>query len=81
MKRCRLLACILVIGLITLLLQSVAFAGGRFEHLQITSKILADAGQPADREVSIYIPEEYDASELAYPLWKICKNVERCQSD
>jgi hypothetical protein len=68
MKKCRLLVCILVIWLITLLLQSVAFAGGRFEHHQIASKILADAGQPADREVTIYIPEEYGTSELAYPV-------------
>jgi len=68
MQKCGLPFCILVIGLITLLLHSVAFAEGRFEHLQITSKILADAGQPADREVTIYIPEEYDTSELAYPV-------------
>jgi hypothetical protein len=68
MKRCGLPVYILVIWLITLLLQSVAFAGGRFEHLQIMSKILADAGQPSDKEISIYLPEEYDTSELAYPV-------------
>jgi len=49
-------------------MQSVALAEGRFEHHQIASKILADAGQPADREVTIYLPEEYDDSELAYPV-------------
>jgi hypothetical protein len=68
MKKCGLSVCILVIWLITLILQSVAFAEGRFEHLQITSKILADAGQPSDKEISIYLPEEYDTSELAYPV-------------
>ena len=68
MKKRRLLVCIPVIWLITLAVQSVAFAGGRFEHHLITSKVLVDAGQPADREVTIYIPEEYDTSELAYPV-------------
>jgi len=68
MKRYGLPIYILEIWLITLSVQSVAFAGGRFEHHQIASKILADAGQTADREVTIYLPEEYDASELAYPV-------------
>jgi len=51
-----------------LIVPPVTFAKGRVEHHQITSKILSDAGQPADRELSVYLPEEYDTSDLAYPV-------------
>jgi enterochelin esterase-like enzyme len=57
MKRYSLLVCTLVLWLTTLIVQSVTLAKGRFEHHQI-----------ADKEVSIYLPEEYDVSELAYPV-------------
>lgn len=54
--------------LIILMTTPVAFAAGIVEHHQITSKILADAGEIAERELSIYLPEGYDTSELAYPV-------------
>ena len=50
------------------MIQPVAFAAGRVEYQQITSKILADAGRVAERELSVYLPEEYDTSGLAYPV-------------
>ena len=68
LKRFCPLTCTIWLWLSALIVQPIAFAKGRVEHHQMTSKILADAGQPADRELSIYLPEEYDASELAYPV-------------
>lgn len=68
MKRFHMLVCIIAFWLITSAVQSVAFAKGRVEHHQMTSRILADAGQPADRELSVYLPEEYDALRLSYPV-------------
>jgi len=59
---------IITLWLIALMMSPVAFAGGRVEHHQITSKILADEGEVAERELSVYLPEEYDTSELAYPV-------------
>ena len=54
--------------LIALIMQSIAFAEGTIVHIQTTSQIMTDAGQPADRELSIYLPEGYDTSGLAYPV-------------
>lgn len=68
MRIFHLLVCAIALWLITLVAQPVIFAKGRIEHHQMTSKIMADAGKPAEREVSIYLPEEYDTSELAYPV-------------
>lgn len=68
MKRFCPLVCTIWLWLIALIVQPVALSKGRVEHHQMTSKILADAGQPADRELSVYLPEEYDTSELAYPV-------------
>lgn len=48
------------------MMQPLAFAAGRVEHHQITSKILADAGEVANRELSVYVPEDYDTSGLDY---------------
>lgn len=59
---------IIMLWLIVLVMRSAAFAEGTIEHIQMTSQILADAGQPADRELSIYLPEGYDAPGLAYPV-------------
>lgn len=53
---------------ITLTTQSIGFAGGKVEHHQITSKILADGGEVAERELSVYLPEEYNTSGLVYPV-------------
>jgi len=64
-----LLACTVALLFIALIVQPVAFAKGKVEHYQITSKILADAGQPASRELSVYLPEEYDTSEAAYSVF------------
>ncbi|MBC8235779.1 hypothetical protein H8E77_40035 [bacterium] len=54
--------------LLALITQPLALAGGRVEHHQITSKILVDAGQPSKKELSVYLPEEYDTSGSAYPV-------------
>ncbi len=67
-KRFRQSILIITLWLIVLMIQSVAFAGGRVEHKKITSKILADEGEVAERKLSVYLPEEYDTSELAYPV-------------
>ena len=45
-----------------------AFAAGEVRHYHITSKLLASAGEAAERELSIYLPERYDTTELAYPV-------------
>jgi len=68
MKRFCPLTCTIWLWLIALIVQPVALSKGRVEHHQMTSKILSDAGQPADRELSVYLPEDYDASGLAYPV-------------
>ncbi|MHA2303327.1 MAG: hypothetical protein ACXACD_20480, partial [Candidatus Thorarchaeota archaeon] len=54
-----------LLWLIILMTTPLASAGGRAEHHQITSKILADAGEIAERELTVYLPEEYDTSESA----------------
>jgi enterochelin esterase-like enzyme len=51
-----------------LVMQPITFAAGRVENHVITSKVLADAGLPATKELSVYLPEEYDSSGLAYPV-------------
>ena len=63
-----LLVCAVALWLIALAAQPVAFAKGRVEFHQMESKILADAGQPADKEVCVYLPDGYDVSEFAYPV-------------
>lgn len=68
MREFDLLVCAVALWLIALAAQPVAFAKGRIEFHQMESKILADAGQPADKEVCIYLPDGYDVSELAYPV-------------
>ena len=55
-------------ALLLLILPSIAFAEGRVVHHQITSQILADAGQSAERELSVYLPEEYETSTGHYPV-------------
>ncbi len=48
--------------------QTVTFADGKVENHQITSKILSDAGIPNNKkEISVYLADEYNTSELAYP--------------
>jgi hypothetical protein len=64
----RFIVYIVLLCLTALIIQSAAFAGGMIVHIQMTSQILADAGQPADRELTIYLPEGYDTSGLAYPV-------------
>ncbi len=44
------------------------FAEGRVEHHLIHSKILAEAGEIADRELSIYLPGGYAGSDRKYPV-------------
>jgi hypothetical protein len=68
MRIFHLLACAVAVLLITLTFQTAAFARGRIEFHQMESKILADAGQPADKEVCVYLPDGYDVSGLAYPV-------------
>ena len=54
--------------LASLVVQTVASAGGSIENHQITSQILADAGELADRNITVYLPEGYDISNQAYPV-------------
>jgi len=68
MRKSRLLLLITFGLLLALITQPLALAGGTVKHQQITSKILADAGQPAKKGLSVYLPEEYDTSGLAYPV-------------
>ena len=53
---------------LALIMQSTAFAKGRIEQHEFASKILADAGKQANRSMSVYLPEEYDTSGMAYPV-------------
>jgi len=57
-----------LLGIIGWITQTAVLAGGRVEHHQLTSKILADAGQVANRELSVYVPKDYDSSGLSYPV-------------
>jgi len=41
---------------------------GRIERHQITSKVMAAAGEVAERGLSVYLPEEYNTSRLFYPV-------------
>jgi enterochelin esterase-like enzyme len=66
-RRCCRSISIIALWLIALGVQPLTFAKGRVEHHQMTSKILADAGEPAKAEVSVYLPQEYETSGLAYP--------------
>lgn len=68
MKRSRLFVFAIELWLITLMIQPLAFAVGRVEHHQIRSEVMAAVGDTAERELSVYLPEEYDTSELAYPV-------------
>jgi enterochelin esterase-like enzyme len=52
----------------SLMMQPDTFATGRVEHHQIISKVLAEAGLADKKELSVYLPEEYDTSGLAYPV-------------
>jgi enterochelin esterase-like enzyme len=55
--------------LCALMIQPVAFAAGRIETIETTSKILADAGEQSTvRDLSICLPDGYDTSGLAYPV-------------
>jgi len=68
MRKSRLLLLITFGLLLALITQPLVLAGGRVEHHQITSKILADAGQPAKKRLSVCLPEGYDTSGLVYPV-------------
>ena len=48
--------------------QTAASAGGRVENHQITSQILANAGESAERNIVVYLPEGYDTLSQAYPV-------------
>jgi enterochelin esterase-like enzyme len=50
------------------LMVPAVFAEGRIAHHQIHSRILAEAGEIADRELSIYLPEDYAESDRRYPV-------------
>ena len=67
-RKIRHLVLVIVLWVTASVAQPNALAKGEVEHHQITSKILADAGQPAQRELSIYVPEGYETSGLAYPV-------------
>ena len=68
MKRLYPFAFVIGLWLLALIIETTAFAGGRIEHSKIASKILATAGEVSERELSVYLPEEYDTSELTYPV-------------
>ena len=67
-RKMRISVLINALWLTTLIFQPVTLAKGRVEHHLMISRILADAGQPGDRELSVYLPEEYDTLGLDYPL-------------
>lgn len=67
-RKMRISVLINALWLTTLIFQPVTLAKGRVEHHLMISRILADAGQPGDRELSVYLPEEYDTLGLAYPV-------------
>lgn len=74
-RRCYRSISIIALWLIALAVQRLAFAGGRVEHHRITSKILAEAGEVAERELSVYLPEEYETSKLTYPVFYLIINT------
>jgi enterochelin esterase-like enzyme len=50
-------------------MQSVVFAAaGSVEFHKINSQILADAGQLAEQELSVYLPPDYATSQMTYPV-------------
>ena len=60
---------VVIFGILAVLIvQPVALAGGRVENQQITSQILANAGESAERKIAVYLPEGYDTSSQAYPI-------------
>ncbi len=67
-REIRHLVSINALGLIILMTQSLAFGAGRIEHHQIKSEVMAAVGDITERELSVYLPEEYNMSELAYPV-------------
>jgi len=68
MRIYHLLACVIALWLIASAFQPFAFAKGRVEFHQMESKYLADRGQPADKEICVYLPDGYDVSGLVYPV-------------
>lgn len=56
-----------VLWLIALVVPPSSFAEGRVEYRQTTSIILTDAGQPANRDLRAYLPEEYSPSRSVCP--------------
>ena len=63
-----LLVLINVLWAIASMVQPNALAKGRVEYHQIRSDFMAAVGDIAERGLSVYLPEEYDTSELAYPV-------------
>jgi len=59
---------VIALWLMAVMMPSLVFAGGRTEHHQINSRIMADAGQDADRNISVYLPEGYDSANQAYSV-------------
>jgi enterochelin esterase-like enzyme len=47
---------------------SAAICAGEVKHYQIQSKILSDAGESAQRTLSVYLPEDYSTSGAPYPV-------------
>jgi len=68
------LTCSVIFWLLILSMQSLA--GGRVEHHKIESQILKKAGYShTTREVSVYLPEGYDSSGLAYPAFYLLQGA------
>ena len=57
--------CILIIMLLS---PTITLGAGKVKYYQIDSKILANGGEQAQRELGIYLPEEYDTSGTSYPV-------------
>ena len=68
MKRFRLFIPTTICLLTILVIQPDAFGGGRVEHHNIRSEVMAAVGDIPERELSVYLPEGYDISGGAYPV-------------
>ena len=47
---------------------STAMCLGEVKHYQLWSKVLSDLGEPAQKTLSLYLPEDYGTSGVSYPV-------------
>jgi ankyrin repeat protein len=78
------LAGVVLCGLYSLMMQPVVLAGGRVEHHEIRSDVMATAGYIAERGLSVYVPENYDTTDRAYPVLYLLHGawgINRCDDE